>query len=83
MRAPRTTIPVDVSPTLCSATSPAACSASGLVRSTCGFMIECVVDRSRSRISFWYSTRLRAPCSLPRRAHTSAAPAKQANVTLR
>ena len=53
MRAPRTVMWFSVSPTLCSATSPAACSASGLVRSTCGFMIEWVVERSRSRISFW------------------------------
>jgi len=50
---PRTTIPFAVSPTLCSDTSPIACSASGLERSTWGFMIEWVVDRSRSRISFW------------------------------
>ena len=53
MRAPRTVMWFSVSPILCSATSPAACSASGFVRSTCGFMIECVVERSRSRISRW------------------------------
>ena len=53
MRAPRTTMCVSVSPILCSATSPAAWSASGFERSTCGFMIECVVDRSQSRISSW------------------------------
>ena len=51
IRAPRTTIASSVSPILCSATSPAACSASGFERSTCGFMSACVVDRSRSRIA--------------------------------
>src|SRR5436190_1144141 len=44
MRAPRTTIASLVSPTLCSDTWPIACSASGLVRSTCGFMSAWVGD---------------------------------------
>ena len=83
IRAPRTTIASSVSPILCNDTLPIACSASGLVRSTCGFISAWVVDRSRSRISAWYATRFSAYCSWPRLAHTSARPAKQAKVTLR
>ncbi len=53
IRAPRSTMASSVSPILWSATCPAACSASGFVRSTCGFMSACVVERSSSRMRRW------------------------------
>ena len=83
IRAPRTTIESEVSETLWSATWPIACSASGFVRSTCGFISAWVVDRSASRMYSWYATRLAARAELPRRPQTSDRPAKHANVTFR
>ena len=82
IRAPRSTIDVGVSPTLCSGTGLPAIWFS-LDLSTVGCTIVWVSDTSSRRSRFWNRTRLSAPSALRSSgpAHSRRRPAKPANVT--
>ena len=84
MRAPRTTIPWAVVPTLCNGTALPA-NAWSVARSTVGWMIVCVRRESSRASCRWKATRWSWPAVLRPSApiHAARSPANPANVTFR